>query len=249
MKCFIVLPCYNEEENVKPLVYAIDRTLRQYIPYEIIAVNDGSTDHTIEILERISKQYPLKLLEHETNEGLAAALQTGLNEAIKCSTDEDFIVTMDADNTHDPRYIKDLIRSTKEADVVVGSRYVTNGRQLGVASYRIIMSKVANFMTRKIMRLPVKDATSGYRCFKASALKRSKIFSKQDFIESKGFEVSLEILAKSFLGNLTIDEVAIVLDYTKKKGGSKMKILLTIQRYLTLLLKMKAWENRFENES
>lgn len=249
MKCFIVLPCYNEENNVKPLVSAVDLALRQHILYQIIAVNDGSTDHTGEALRRLSQKYPLRLLEHRTNKGLAAALKTGLNEAIRCSSFDDLIVTMDSDNTHEPRQIRDLMSAAREADIVVGSRYVTNGKQFGVPLYRMMASKATNFIFRRILRLPINDVTSGYRCFKASVLKRLNEISKHDFIESDGFEVSLEILAKVFWCNATLKEVPITLDYYKKKGKSKMKMLPTVKRYLILLTKIKAWSNRFKKHT
>lgn len=249
MKCFIVLPCYNEEDNIQPLIKAIHRVLYDRISYEIIAVDDGSTDNTQKLIQQVSNDYPIRILKHNTNRGLATALQTGLNEAIKLSSAEDLIVTMDADNTHDPKYIVDMMRAAKEADIVIGSRYIANGRQLNVPFHRIILSKTANFLIKKTMKLPVKDATSGYRCFKASTLKKLSIISKHNFIESKGFEVSLEILAKAFYCNPTVKEVPIMLDYSRKESGSKMKMIPTIKRYLTLLLKTKAWVNKSKNES
>jgi len=245
--CLIVLPCYNEEENVKLLVYAIEHVLSQRIHYQVIAVDDGSNDGTKEILKELSKQYPIKILEHKTNRGLAAALQTGLSEAIKLSSREDFIITMDSDNTHDPKYIIDMMKAAKKADIVIGSRYVENGRQLNVPFYRVILSKAVNFLIAKMMKLPAKDATSGYRCFKASTLQKLDLISKHNLIESRGFEASLEILAKAFWCDSTIKEVPITLDYGKKRSKSKMRLFPTIRRYVALLLKSRSWAGTFRN--
>jgi dolichol-phosphate mannosyltransferase len=245
--CFVVLPCYNEEENIELLVHTIEHALSQEINYQVIAVDDGSNDGTKEILKELSKQYPIKILEHKTNRGLAAALQTGLSEAIRLSSREDFIITMDSDNTHDPGYIIDMIKAAKKADIVIGSRYVKNGRQLNVPFYRVILSKTVNFLIAKMIKLPAKDATSGYRCFKASTLQKLNLISKHNLIESTGFEASLEILAKAFWCNSTIKEVPVTLDYGKKRSRSKMRMFPTIRRYLALLLKSRSWADSFRN--
>jgi len=249
VKCFIVLPCYNEEQNIDLLIPHIDKTLRDYIPYQIIAINDGSDDDTGQLLKHLSKQHPIEVLEHPKNKGLAATLQTGISAAVQRSSDGDLIVTMDSDNTHDPAYILDMMKVATEADVVVGSRYMRNGRQMNVPPHRMILSRTINFLIRKIANLSVMDATSGYRCFKASALKKLKKNMGQRFMESKGFEASLEILLKMFWCNSTIKEVPIILDYNKKEGWSKMKLLPTMKRYVILLTKIKAWRNELEANS
>jgi len=246
MKCVIVLPCYNEEGNVKTLINTIDRILSPHMPYQIIAVNDGSNDYTGDFLQELSKEYPIRVLEHRTNKGLGVAFRLGLSEAVECSSDGDLIVTMDSDNTHEPRYILDMIRAAKEADIVIGSRYIRGANQLNVPFRRRILSKTVNFLIGGMAKLPVRDATSGFRCFRASALKRLRMFLKHKFIESKGFEVSLEILVKTFWCNSVIKEVPITLDFNKRKGSSKMQLLPTIKRYIQLLGEMKAWRTELE---
>jgi len=174
------------------------------------------------------------------------ALRLGLGEAIKCSSNEDVIITMDADNTHDPRYIIDMVKDARKADIVVGSRYVRNGRQLNVPFYRLILSKIVNVLIRVTMKLPVMDGTSSYRCYTAVALKRLSKITKGNFIESKGFEVSPEILAKTFWCNSVIKERPIVLDYSKKHGKSKMRLLPTVMGYVKFLMKTKALRSEIE---
>ncbi|MBS7649303.1 glycosyltransferase family 2 protein, partial [Candidatus Bathyarchaeota archaeon] len=97
MKCIVVLPCFNEENNISDLIVNINNSLKDFIQYQIIVVNDGSTDNTDTILKELSQKYPLKILKHHKNKGLAAALRTGLMAAVKYAlNDDDFIVTMDA---------------------------------------------------------------------------------------------------------------------------------------------------------
>lgn len=240
MKCIITLPCYNERGNLEQLVPSIDKALDGLMPYKIIAVDDGSTDGTEKILLKLSQQYPLKLLEHRTNKGLASALETGLNEAVQSASDDDLIITMDADNTHDPRYIPILVRASKKADMVISSRYVKGGKQCGVPLLRLILSRTINKLIKVVSGIPVDDATSGFRCYRVSLLRKArKAFGK--LIRSKGFDVSFEILLKTYLCNLRIAEVPNTLDYGRKIGKSKVNIVTTICRYILFLSKILVW--------
>jgi len=242
LKCIIVLPCYNEERNLKSLVPAIGEVVGPCIPFQIVAVNDGSIDNTGHLLREFSKEYPITVLEHARNEGLASTFSDGLNAAIDLSSSDDLIVTMDSDNTHNPRYILDMAKLTVDADIIIGSRYTDGGKQLNVPAQRVFLSKVINLMVHKITRVPARDATSGFRCFKASVLKKAKRAFKDGLIVSRGFEVSLEILLKAFWCNATIKELPILLDYGRKRGKSKMKLLSTIRQYLAIFRKIDRWK-------
>ncbi|MDH7477440.1 MAG: glycosyltransferase family 2 protein [Candidatus Bathyarchaeota archaeon] len=239
MTCFIILPCFNEEKNIKPLIHSIDEALKPHIPYKIIAVNDGSYDGTEEVLKDISADYPVEIIGHETNMGLGAALKTGLLAVANEAFNEDFIVIMDSDNTHDPKHVLEMLAAAKSADVVVGSRYVKGGVQLNVPLHRVILSKAVNLLIKKLFHLPVKDATSGFRCFRAHLIKSLFKTFQNRIIESKGFESSLELLIKSINMGSVIAEVPIRLDYGMKGGRSKMHMLATITKYLALIFKFK----------
>jgi len=238
MRCFVVLPCFNEEKNIKPLVYSIDEALRSAISYKIIAVNDGSRDRTAEMLKDLSADYPVEVLEHSVNLGLGAALKTGLEEVAEESLDEDFVVVMDSDNTHDPRVVLDMLSAAEKADVVVGSRYVRGGSQLNVPLHRVILSRAINLVLAQFFRLSVKDATSGFRCFRARLVRRLCRSFRGGLIESEGFVASLELLLKAVRSGGVVSEVPISLDYGRKKGASKMHLPSTIVSYVLLILKM-----------
>jgi dolichol-phosphate mannosyltransferase len=246
-KCFIVLPCYNEENNIEQLILRIDKVLSTFFSYQIIAVDDGSIDKTGMILNKLSKRYPITLITHTTNLGLSAALQDGLNMALQQASDEDVIITMDADNTHDPQYIIKMMDYINKdgADVVIASRYISDGRQINVPLYRVILSRCTNLFLRLITGIPANDITSGYRAFKALTIKKVANQLKGDFVTSKGFEVAVEILAKIYWyggNNIKIIEMPFVLDYSVKKGKSKLKIIPTARLYLSLLRKIKIWK-------
>jgi len=239
MRCFIILPCFDEEKNINPLIHSIDRVLRPEILYKIIAVNDGSHDRTSEVLKDLSADYPVKVLEHRINMGLGVALRTGLLAAAEEALDDDFVVIMDSDSTHDPKHVLDMLIAARKADVVVGSRYVKGGVQLNVPLHRVILSKMVNLFVGKLFRLPVKDATSGFRCFRADLIKRLCDTFGSRIIESNGFEASLELLFKAVHSGGFVDEVPILLDYGRKGGDSKMHLFSTVVSYLVLLFRYR----------
>jgi len=243
MRCFIILPCFNEEKSIKPLVYSIDEVLRPHISYKIIAVNDGSYDRTSEVLKDLSVDYTVEVLEHPTNLGLGAALRTGLLAAVGEAFDDDFVVTMDSDNTHNPKHVLEMLVVAGYVDVVVGSRYVKGGMQLNVPLHRVILSKMINLLVRKIFQLSLKDATSGFRCFRAGLLKRLYKTFRNSIIESDGFVASLELLLKAVHSGGIVAEVPILLDYGRKGGASKMRLFSTIVNYVVLLFKFKRLNN------
>ncbi len=239
MRCLVVLPCFNEEKNVKSLVFSIDQALRQQIPYKIIAVNDGSRDRTSEVLKDLSVDYPLRVIEHCNNMGLGAAMRTGLLAAAEESFNDDVVVTMDSDNTHDPKNILSMLIAARKADVVVGSRYVTGGVQLNVPPHRVILSKIINTFVGRMFKLPVKDVTSGFRCFRAVLLKKLAVAFRDEIIRSNGFDSSLELLFKAVHSGGFATEVPIFLDYGKKGGNSKMRLFSTVIKYLILIFRFK----------
>jgi len=243
MKCFVVLPCFNEEKNLKPLIHSINEVLSPHLPYQIIAVNDGSYDRTGEILKNLSVDFPVRVLKHPVNLGLAAALRTGLLAAVEEAFDDDFVVTMDSDNTHSPKHVLDMVAAARNGDVVVGSRYVDGGTQLNVPLHRVILSRMINLLARKLFQLPLQDATSGFRCFRAGLLRRLCDAFRNSVIESDGFTASLELLLKVVYFGGVVIEVPIHLDYGRKGGGSKIRLFSTIISYLVLLLRYRGLNN------
>jgi dolichol-phosphate mannosyltransferase len=241
-ECVIVLPCFNEEKNLESLIPAIDLALRRNFHYHIIAVNDGSTDGTAATLQRLSEKFPLEILEHENNAGLACALRTGLTVAITRTSDDAFIVTMDADNTHDPLLIPRMVDACRRgADVAISSRYVAEGGQIGVPLYRMLLSQGINLLIRIRTRSHVRDCTSGYRCYKANVLRKLLLSYNNHLVESEGFEVGLELLVKNINLSARVVEVPMVLNYKLKRGKSNLKIIATMLHYVRALMQIGRW--------
>jgi len=241
-ECLIVLPCFNEESNLESLISRIDLALRRNFHYHIVAVNDGSKDDTATVLRRLSEKYPLEVREHENNGGLACALRTGLIAAIAQASENSFIVTMDADNTHDPFLIPRMIDACqKGVDLVISSRYVANGGQIGVPLHRMLLSHGINFLIRIRTGSHVRDCTSGYRCYKANVLRKLLFSYNNHLIESEGFEVALELLAKNINLSAKIVELPMVLDYKSKRSKSNLRIIATMLRYIRVLMQIGRW--------
>lgn len=245
MHCFILLPCYNEAENLKRLIPQINTTLTN-IHYQIIAVDDGSLDDTKQTLYNLKKKYPhITILSHSRNKGLHEALKTGIIYVNKISSNNDVLIIMDADNTHNPQLIPKMIDTYKNtsATVVIASRYIKGGGQKNIPFIRKFLSLAVNLLIRILSRIPIKDFTSGYRLYNITALKQLINLYGPNFIESHGFEVSVELLLKIYynLKKAHFVEIPLILDYGQKRGKSKMNILLTILLYLGLFKKIIIW--------
>jgi len=241
MTVYVLLPCYNEERNVEELIDKISKACWN-LDYKIVAVDDGSKDETYPYLCALSKTHPVVVLKHEVNKGLHEALRTLLIHIYNTAENSDYVITMDSDLTHDPKYIPQLISACieEEADVAIASRFVEGGRQIGVPFHRAFLSRGLRFFVKIMLGIPVRDVSSGYRCIRSSRIKEIiEKYGSERFIEAKGFEVQLELLYKLFLNGAKIVEVPFILDYSMKKGESKLKVRRTILGYLQTVSKLR----------
>ena len=144
---YMLLPAYNEEESLDQLLPKIDKAFCEdmKLEYHIIVCNDGSTDNTGKKLEYYSKKLPMTIITHKINRGLGETARDLFEKAAEVSNDEDIIIRMDCDDTHEPEFIPGLINKINEGcDVVIASRFVEGGAQEGLDSYRTTISKMAN---------------------------------------------------------------------------------------------------------
>jgi len=237
-RVFVLLPCYNEEKSIEELLERTSHVLGN-IKFTIVAVDDGSTDGTLKLLERVRSIYPLVISRHQINMGLHVALHTGLMKIMEMSSLSDLVIVMDSDLTHDPIYIRDILSKLNEGfDVVIASRYTKGGRQIGLPIHRIVLSRVACSLMKHLFAFSVEDVTSGFRGYKTKTLKRIVRRYGKKFINSQGFEVMVELLIKAKKTGARITEIPILLDYSKKKNASKMRILNTVIGYARLAKKM-----------
>lgn len=240
-KVVVALPAYNEEPNLPALLEAIRDALEPPgVPYQVIVVDDGSTDATASIARRYAEEMPLMLVQHERNQGLGATLRDGLRAALEHSSPRDVIVTMDADATHPPGLILRMLQHIEEGfDVVIASRFQPGARVLGVSPLRRLMTRGASLLLRALFPMGVRDFTCGYRAYRASVVEAAFRHYGDDFIDQAGFQCMLDVLLKLRRFGLVMGEVPMVLRYDQKGGASKMRVWRTAWASLRLILRRR----------
>ena len=241
-KVFVALPAYNEANRLGQLLEKIGSTFAENkLNFEIIVVDDGSTDATAEIAESASRELPVRLIKHERNLGLSGALNTGLRKAADLGHSDDIIVTMDADDTHPPKIIDRLVRAIDEGcDVSIASRYQPGSRVVGVPWNRILLTQIASYMFRILMPIPgVRDYTCGYRAYRHEILRSTIDHYGDDFVSEEGFSCMVDVLLKMRRFNFVMGEVPFILRYDWKEGESKMPVGNTIWKTLSLFARRR----------
>jgi dolichol-phosphate mannosyltransferase len=238
-KVHVVLPAYNEAAGIGTLVASLEAALSQArFRYGLVAVNDGSTDGTLDVLEQCRRSNKsLSIVNHERNAGLGATIRDGLFAAAEKADDDDVIVTMDADDTHAPALMLRMIALIREGfDVVIASRYQPGARVVGVSLVRRMLSSGASTLLRLLFPTTgIRDYTCGYRAYRASVLKRAIAQHGQAFVDQDGFQCMVDILLKLRNQRCVFGEVPIVLRYDRKQGESKMKVARTVFATLRLV--------------
>ena len=224
MDLSIVIPMFNEAENVRATVARVEEALSAFEgEYEIVAVNDGSTDTTLDILREMALQnQTLRVVSYPRNVGRGKALRTGFREARG-----DLVVSIDADLSYDPKYILDLLRvleNEKDIDLVLASPYMPGGGVQDVPTFRLLVSKLGNKILRLAMPNRIYTSTGIFRAY------RRKVLDSLE-LESDGKEIHLEILSKAIALGFRVKEVPAVLT-GRKKGRSKFKFRKTAITHL-----------------
>lgn len=241
-RVIVVLPAYNEEPSLGRLLERLDQAMREdAMDYEIVVVDDGSTDGTARLVRRYSDYLPVHLECHDVNRGLGTTIRDGLKRAVALATDEDIVVVMDADNTHTPGLIRTMVRVVREgADVVIASRYRAGSHILGVPFHRKLLSLGARALLRAVFPIRgVRDYTCGYRAYRARVLRDAFRRYGDDFVNQQGFQCMIDILLKLRGLDLVFREVPLILRYDFKQGASKMKVARTIGQSITLVARRR----------
>jgi dolichol-phosphate mannosyltransferase len=229
---YFLLPAYNEEENLPDLFAAIDDAMTDY---QIVVVNDGSSDRTGEIAREYARRMPITVIDHERNEGLGAALKSGICHIVDNGQREAAVVTMDSDLTHNPQMVPLMVRELENGiDVIVASSYVPGGELHNVPLSRRFLRWGVNLLIR-MKGSTVKDNTSGFRCIRFSTLKKAVERFGDDFINTTEFTSTVLILLRLLQVGAKTKEIPIVLDYGLRRGASKMDVGHTIRAYLHFL--------------
>lgn len=222
----VILPTYNEAGNIRLLV----EKLKPILPASslIIIVDDSSKDGTAQIAEALSKQSNIRLISRPRKNGLGTAIKDGMRYALEQNIR--FILTMDADLSHNPLAIVDMIKSAQSnsESVIVGSRYIEKGKNRN-SIYRVLVSKISNFLISWLLEIKCIDTTSGFRMYPASILRTVNL----DDLQSKGYGFQWEILYLLNKQKISFHEIPI--DFTKRHlGKSKFNLKEIIASITTL---------------
>lgn len=213
-KALIIIPTYNELENIKTLVPDIFALEPERV--DILVVDDGSPDGTGNYVASLAeKNDRVKLIRREGKQGLGSAYVAGFRYALERGYD--YVFEMDADYSHDPNEIPNFLDAVAEADLVIGSRYVTGVNVINWPMRRLLLSYFASHYTRFITGMPVKDPTGGFKCFRRRALEAIDL----DRIHSNGYSFQIEMNFKIFKKGFRIKEIPIIF-HDRVAGDSKM---------------------------
>ncbi len=212
-KIIIIIPTYNELENIQAMLPLLRE---KYPAYDVLIVDDNSPDGTWQFVEEQSKtDEKIHLLKRSGKLGLGTAYVTGFKYAIEKSFDA--VVQMDADFSHNPEDIAELVRHLEDNDLVIGSRYTSGVNVVNWPMKRLLLSYFANKYTKVITGLPINDATGGFKAIRIEVLKSLNL----DNIRSNGYSFQIEINFKAWKKGFRLKEVPIVFT-DRVEGSSKM---------------------------
>ena len=243
-KIILILPAYNEEEALPPLLQAVAETRQNALPnLTVMVVDDGSNDNTANVVRGFNQDW-CKLIQHPKNMGLAQAMRTGIAHAVAASPEDGLIAAMDADNSHQPHELSLMLEKLNTGyDVVIASRFQPGALMAGIPPHRQLFSVGVSILFQTFTPIKgVKDFSCGYRLYRASLLRRALNAwgSIDNFVTEQGFSCMTEIILKlSQLPNTKFGETPMDLRYDRKPTATKMKVWQNIQDMWRLM-----WRHR-----
>lgn len=212
-KALVIIPTYNEIENIKKLLHQII----EFLPdINILVVDDNSPDGTGEYVKGLSlKDSRVKLLSRAGKLGLGTAYVEGFKYAL--ANNYELAFQMDADFSHDPQELRNMLKEIENYDLVIGSRYIKGVNVINWPMKRLLLSYFANKYTKIVTGIPINDATGGFKCFRAEVLREINL----DKIKSNGYSFQIEMNFKAWKKGFRIKEIPIIF-YDRTEGKSKM---------------------------
>lgn len=213
MDKLVILPTYNERENIEPM---LDKLLALPYGLDVLVVDDNSPDGTAALVaERAKTSERVHLLRRPGKLGLGSAYRDGFRFALEHGAE--YVFEMDADFSHDPEAVGEFLQAAQDADIVLGSRYLNGVTVVNWPLSRLILSYSANVYTRLVTGLPLADATGGYKCFRRRALEGIRL----DRVKSEGYSFQIEMSFRCWKRGFRIKEIPILF-VDRRAGVSKM---------------------------
>ncbi|HEY7416096.1 MAG TPA: polyprenol monophosphomannose synthase [Ktedonobacteraceae bacterium] len=226
MKTLIIIPTYNELENLGPLL----KEIFSFAPdTDILVIDDNSPDGTGQLADQMHEENPLVHVMHRTGKlGLGTAYIAGFKYAIEHGYDAAF--EMDADFSHDPKYLPDFLKAIENADLVIGSRYIPGGATPNWSPMRRFISGGGNIYARIMLGIPVQDCTAGYRCYRREVLENLGL----DTVQTQGYGFQVEMTYRTLKQGFKIVETPIVF-MDRRVGKSKMSRTIFLEAFFYVL--------------
>jgi dolichol-phosphate mannosyltransferase len=222
----VLIPTYNERENLPSIVAEVLRSA----PVDVLVIDDNSPDGTGQVADGMAEAEPrIHVLHRAGKQGLGKAYIAGFKWALQ--RDYKFIFEMDADFSHQPRYLPDFLREIQQYDIVLGSRYVPGGGTVNWSPIRKVISRGGSLYARTILnaglppgKLGVRDLTGGFKCFRRHVLESLNL----DDIESTGYAFQIEVTYRAYKKGFSIKEIPIIF-YEREAGNSKMSHKIVVE--------------------
>ena len=214
---WLILPTYNEAENIEPIVAAAREHLGSAgIDHRVLIVDDGSPDGTGEIADRLAAEHDdVEVLHRPGKGGLGPAYLAGFARALEGGAE--LVLEMDSDFSHDPADLPRLVAAAERADLVLGSRYVDGGGITDWGLLRRFVSRAGSAYAQRVLGVPVRDLTGGFKCFRSSVLRALDL----DHVHANGYAFQIELTYRAVRAGFSVEEVPIIFR-DRRVGDSKM---------------------------
>jgi dolichol-phosphate mannosyltransferase len=235
-----VIPAYNEETNLPRLLADLESRPALWEDGHVVIVDDGSTDATADVAAAYDGPVPVILHRQIRNQGAGRAFDRGFRIALELTGDDDFVITMESDTTSDLDAVETMLACAREGvDVVLASHH-GDGQLVNVSAHRRFLSRAAASAIRRGAGLDARTVSSFFRVYRAQALRAAYARHGERFIREPGFACKAEILVKMVRGGCSVREVPVALDWSRRDGESKMRVLPTIGGYARLMARQLA---------
>jgi dolichol-phosphate mannosyltransferase len=223
---WLILPTYNEAENIEAIVAAaLPRLVETGLEHRILVVDDGSPDGTGRIADRLAAENPaIEVLHRTSKDGIGPAYLAGFERALAGGAD--YLMEMDSDFSHDPADIPRLVAAAERADLVLGSRYVPGGGVTDWGLPRRLISRGGSLYAQLILRIPVRDLTGGFKCFRRSVLERLDLAG----VDADGYGFQIEMTYRAIRAGFSVEEVPILFR-DRRVGSSKMSARIAVEAF------------------
>jgi dolichol-phosphate mannosyltransferase len=232
MKALVIIPTYNEMENLPRIVPDV---LSRDARLHVLVVDDNSPDGTGQLADKMASESSGRIfvLHRERKAGLGQAYLAGFRWALE--RDFDLMFEMDADFSHDPKYLPDFLKAIENADLVIGSRYISGVNVVNWPMGRLLLSYYANVYSRIVTGLPLRDGTGGFKCFRRKVLEAINL----DRVRSNGYAFQIEMSFRALKKGFKIVEIPIVV-VDRQAGTSKMSKKI-VREAIWMVWRLRLW--------